>query len=87
MAITNKILNEVQQTIEKYNMFNHGDTVVVGVSGGADSVMLLHCLNTIKDKYNLHLIAAHVNHKIRPGDAECDAAFVEALCEKYPLYE
>ena len=85
MAITNKILNEVQQTIEKYNMFNHGDTVVVGVSGGADSVMLLHCLNTIKDKYNLHLIAAHVNHKIRPGDAENDALFVENLCKEWGI--
>ncbi len=85
MAITNKILNQVQQTIEKYNMFNYGDTVVIGVSGGADSVMLLHCLNQIKDKYNLHLIAAHVNHKIRPGDAENDAQFVKELCEKWGI--
>lgn len=83
MSITNKVMAQVNQAIEKYNMFNDGDTVVVGVSGGADSVMLLHCLNQIKDKYNLHLIAAHVNHKIRPGDAERDAAFVENLCKEW----
>ena len=85
MSITNKVMAQVNQTIEKYNMFNYGDTVVVGVSGGADSVMLLHCLNTIKDKYNLHLIAAHVNHKIRPGDAENDALFVENLCKEWGI--
>lgn len=82
MSITLKVLNEVKNTIQKYNMFNYNDTVVIGVSGGADSVMLLHCLNSIKKEYNLELLVAHVNHKIRKDTAERDASFVENLCKK-----
>ena len=82
MSYTNKILDTVRTTIAEHNMFNNGDTVVVGVSGGADSVMLLHCLNVIKNDYNLNIVVAHINHKIRIGTAERDAKFVEDLCEK-----
>ena len=82
MSITNKVIKIIKDIIQDYNMFNNGDTVVIGVSGGADSVMLLHCLNTLKDDYNLNLVVAHVNHKIRKGDAEKDASFVENLCNK-----
>lgn len=81
MSVTNQILNTVRETIKKYDMIRPNDTVVMGVSGGADSVMLFHVLNTLKTEYNLHLIVAHVNHKIRKGDAEKDAAFVENLCK------
>lgn len=80
MSITKNITAQVKETIKKYNMFEKGDRVIIGVSGGADSVTLLHILNSIKDDYNLHLIVAHVNHKIRIGDAERDAQFVENLC-------
>ena len=82
MSITLKVLNEVKNTIQKHNMFNYNDTVVIGVSGGADSVMLLHCLNSIKEEYNIELLVAHVNHKIRKDTAERDALFVESLCKK-----
>ena len=85
MCVTQKVLNEVKNTIKQYNMFSKNDTVIVGVSGGADSVMLLHVLNTIKEDYKLNLIVAHVNHKIRKGTAERDADFVENLCEKMGL--
>lgn len=85
MNITNKILNKVKETIKEYNMFEFDDTVVIGVSGGADSVMLFHVLNLLKTEYNLHLIVAHINHKIRLGDAEKDAIFVENLCKEYDI--
>lgn len=85
MNITNKILNKVKETIKEYNMFELNDTVVIGVSGGADSVMLFHVLNLLKTEYNLHLIVAHINHKIRLGDAEKDAIFVENLCKEYDV--
>lgn len=85
MNITNKVLNKVKETIKEYNMFELNDTVVIGVSGGTDSVMLFHVLNLLKTEYNLHLIVAHINHKIRLGDAEKDAIFVENLCKEYDV--
>lgn len=71
-------------TIKRENMINIGDTIVVGVSGGADSVALLHFLYRIKDDYNLTIKVCHVNHKIRTsGTAERDADFVKGLCEEF----
>lgn len=85
MCLTDKILLNIENTIKKHNMFEHGETVVVGVSGGADSVMLLDVLNKLKSNYNLKIVVAHVNHKIRKGDAERDAEFVKELCNFYGL--
>ena len=64
--------DKVIKTISKHHMIPLGCTVGIGLSGGADSVMLLHCLNTIKDKYNLHLIAVIMgaeSSKSRNADA------------------
>ena len=61
-------------------MFSKNDTVIVGVSGGADSVMLLHVLNTIKEDYKLNLIVAHVNHKIRKGGVIKQNCFNVDIC-------
>ena len=77
------ILRKVEKTIQDYDMLRYGDTVVVGVSGGADSTMLLDCLIQLKDKYNLYIKVAHINHLIRVGAAEVDADFVKGLCVKY----
>lgn len=88
MCISSKIKKTVLETIKEHDMLHYGDTVVVGVSGGADSVMLLHVLNSLKEEFGLNLKVAHVNHKIRHGDAERDAAFVESLCNQMniPFY-
>lgn len=83
MCLTDKILSNIENTIKKHNMFEYGETVVIGVSGGADSIMLLDVLDKLKDKYNLSIVVAHVNHKIRKGDAESDAEFVKNICESY----
>lgn len=85
MSIKHKIIANVKNTIKTYNMFDKNDKVVIGVSGGADSIMLLHCLYSIKEEYNLELLVAHVNHKIRKGTAERDASFVEELCKQLDL--
>ncbi|MGI9554168.1 MAG: tRNA lysidine(34) synthetase TilS [Thermodesulfobacteriota bacterium] len=74
MKITNKIL----KTIKSYKMFSPGDKVIVALSGGSDSVGLLHILLNLKS-LNLKLTAAHFNHKLRGKESERDAVFVRQL--------
>lgn len=70
----------VTAVIEKYGMLQKGDTVVVGFSGGADSVSLLHILIQLKDEYELNIIGAHINHGIRGKEAERDEEFCRMFC-------
>lgn len=77
-AVVNKFLN----TIERYNMLDGVENVVVGFSGGADSVCLLHLLNAFKKHFNISLKAVHVNHGIRGEEALRDAAFSRTFCEE-----
>ncbi|MCH5202923.1 MAG: tRNA lysidine(34) synthetase TilS [Oscillospiraceae bacterium] len=74
--------NLIENTIEKYNMLEYGDTVIVALSGGADSVCLLHNLNSIKEKYNLNLMACHVNHNLRGKESDKDMKFCMELCRQ-----
>lgn len=55
---------------------------MIGLSGGPDSVCLFHILKQLAEELDFALYAVHVNHKFRPGDAEEDQAYVEALCRK-----
>jgi len=61
-----------------------GDSVVVGVSGGSDSLGLLHILTELKD-YRLKLIVAHLNHGIRGAESRRDAEYVSKLADKLGL--
>ena len=60
---------DLLEKIEKYCITNKliekGDRIVVGVSGGPDSLCLLSLLNSLKDKYELELIVVHINHSLR----------------------
>ncbi len=71
---------KVTAFIEENRLLNNGDTVIVGLSGGMDSVTLLHILYSIKELYDLNLHAAHLNHGIRGEEADRDEAFVRELC-------
>lgn len=86
MSIEPVIINKVISNIEKHNLINPGDTVVIGVSGGADSVMLLDVMYKISilAKYNLNIKVAHVNHQIR-DTAIRDELFVKSMCEKMSI--
>lgn len=68
--------------IAQYGMLEHGDVVVVGVSGGADSMALLHFLHNCADSFGIHVIAAHFHHGIRGEEADRDQEFVRDFCEK-----
>ncbi len=75
--VTEKII----ETIRKYNMINKGQHIVIGLSGGPDSVCLFDVLERISREWNLTLHPVHVNHKFRPGAAEDDQKFTEELCK------
>jgi tRNA(Ile)-lysidine synthase len=79
------VLNQVRDTIERYHLLCTGETVVVGVSGGPDSLCLLHVLRQLSAELDLHLHVAHLHHSIRGEDADADAAFVAALAAEWDL--
>ncbi len=79
------LLRTVRATIEKYGMFKAGDTVVVALSGGPDSVGLLHVLNSLRGIYRIKLHAAHLEHGIRGDESLEDMRFVEKLCQSVPI--
>src|SRR5215475_4046650 len=76
---------EVQACIEAHAMVPSGATVVVAVSGGADSMALLCALFQLRSVYNMTLIVAHVNHQLRGEEAEQEALFVEQQAARLRL--
>ncbi|KMJ56712.1 tRNA(Ile)-lysidine synthetase [Bacillus sp. LL01] len=75
----------VSTFIDKYDMLPNNSIVVVGVSGGADSMGLLHYLNSIKDAKSIKLVVAHVDHMFRGKESEEDMNFVKQQCERRNL--
>ncbi len=75
------MLEKVKTTIKKHNMISSGDRIVVGFSGGPDSLCLLNILLELKDEYNLFICAAHINHLIRGDEAKRDEDFARKFCE------
>ena len=74
--------NKVLKTVKKYNMLSRGDRVLIGVSGGADSIALLEFFVSVKEKYDLDICVAHIEHGIRGEDSVNDAEFVKNYCKK-----
>lgn len=62
-------------------MIDNGDSIVVGLSGGADSCALLHYLVSLREKLSLNIIACHVNHMIRGEEADRDERFSKDFCD------
>jgi tRNA(Ile)-lysidine synthase len=69
----------VRKTIQKYCMLGPNEHVLVAVSGGADSVALLHCLNMLASSLHLSLTVAHLNHRIRGFEGDADEDFVRRM--------
>lgn len=72
---------DVLSVIKRCNMLENCDRIVVGLSGGADSVCLLSVLNSLKAEYGFSLVAAHINHGIRGAEAQRDEESCKRLCE------
>ncbi|KAB8126452.1 tRNA lysidine(34) synthetase TilS [Gracilibacillus oryzae] len=84
MTATN-LERKVQTFMKRHQLLHQNATVVVGVSGGADSIALLHYLVSIKKQWGLQIIAVSVDHGLRGEESRQDVIFVGELCEKWQI--
>ncbi len=82
--------NKIIEFIKKQNLIEKNDNIVIGFSGGPDSVFLLHILNSIKKDYKLNIVAIHINHLIRK-EAKYDEEFSKKMAKElgieFKVYE
>lgn len=76
------LIERVKKYIKKNSMLQKGDRVIVAVSGGPDSMCLLHLLYELKDILGIELHAAHVNHCLRGKESDADEDYVKKYCDK-----
>lgn len=79
------LMLEIKRYIEANQLIRPGDGVVVGLSGGPDSVFLLYALHTLQARMGFTLRAVHVHHGIRGAEADRDEAFSQKLCVKLDI--
>lgn len=82
---TKMLEKKVLETIKKNDMLSSNDKILVGVSGGPDSVTLLKILLSFQQEYNLSIYIAHFNHKLRGKESDRDAEFVRDLAQGLSL--
>lgn len=83
ISTTNQLRQTIVRTIHAYRMINPGDKVLIGVSGGPDSICLWHLLMALADKLNIHIGVAHLNHGLRGAASDADAELVRQTAEYY----
>ncbi|MFH1479599.1 MAG: tRNA lysidine(34) synthetase TilS [Candidatus Omnitrophota bacterium] len=76
------LVDQVKSTIKKHNMLEKHDRVLLGLSGGADSVALLNILSELKKEYSLYVYVAHLDHKFRGKESRGDRIFCEGLAKE-----
>ena len=79
------MLNKVLEYVEQFQMIQEQDKIIVGMSGGADSVCLVLVLLLMREKFSLSLEIAHLHHGIRGEEADRDARYVEQFCREHHL--
>lgn len=80
-----KMIQDVEQKflrfIGNYNLLKKGDRVLVGFSGGGDSVFALYLLNKFRDNLSIELAAIHINHSLRGRESNSDQSFCREFCK------
>ena len=79
------IIEKVVKRIEEIGLIKKNDRIVVGCSGGPDSIFLLEVLLRIREEYNLFLGLSHIKHMFTGEEADRDENFVRSLGEKYNI--
>ena len=85
VARIGSVIDRVLETIERFHMFQTGQRVGVAVSGGADSICLLHILVELAPRWNLRLSVLHLDHQLRGEESSEDARFVGELARSLGL--
>lgn len=76
------MIKKIVNFVKENKIFEYGDSVILGVSGGADSMCMLYVLKELDQAFGLTLNVVHVNHHIRGVEAQKDADFVKSVCRK-----
>src|SRR6056297_2336439 len=79
------VVKKIEENIKEYNLIKEGQNVLIGLSGGPDSVMLFHGLIKLNKKLDFNFYAAHINHLYRGKDADEDEEFVRQLCREFNI--
>lgn len=77
--------SKVLSFIISQKLISNGDIVFAAVSGGMDSMAMLHCLQSLKERLKIDLKAVHVNHGVRPVDTDLDEELVHEVCSNYKI--
>ena len=80
-----RLLEKVYNTIRKYDLVEAGEGIVTGVSGGPDSVCLLHVLHSLVHQLDIRIFAVHINHMLRGDESLQDEEYVGELCRKLDI--
>jgi len=79
------IIKKTTDTIKKYSMLNDGDSVLIGLSGGPDSVCMTIILDKLKKEFKLTLNAVYIDHGLRPGEVQKEKEFCKDLCRNFGI--
>ncbi|MGI9074257.1 MAG: tRNA lysidine(34) synthetase TilS [Bryobacteraceae bacterium] len=83
--MADSLLDRVTEIITRYNMTSPGDRLGVGVSGGADSVVVLHLLRSLSERFQIQLTVLHLNHQLRGSESDLDEEFVRSMADSLEL--
>ncbi len=84
-GIVNGIMDKVWNSIERFSMLKPEESVLAAVSGGADSVAMIHFLSRFSERTRWRLAVAHFNHCLRGAESDRDSRFVRSLAESLGL--
>ena len=79
------LVQHIRETVERERLLLPGDIVVLGISGGPDSLCMLHVLRQLAGDYRVALHAAHLHHGIRGREADEDARYVAEICASWDI--
>jgi tRNA(Ile)-lysidine synthase len=85
MVLSHNFVHKVTNAIRKYSMLSGEERVLIGLSGGPDSVCLLHAFDKIKDDFRLDLHATYIDHCLRPNETDAEIQFCKNLCENLKI--